>query len=992
MGSIEDFMSRVVPWPEEGAAGLINLHYTSPKGEGMRGKPFNKVADLLSYAQWGATKPGIVKDIYFCLSSQKATGKIINGKATAYRNARNVHRLKSLWMDIDVKPEKGYATVTDAVNALTAFVSAAALPPPSALVLSGSGVHVYWISDTPLTVEEWRPYAEGLEALAKQHGLKRDPGLTTDSVRVLRVPGTFNYKTAPPTGVRLAALCPTDVSFRDTLTHIRLVPSAVTASVTKPVGLLYDPAKFPLRAIDLTAVTSLAAGIHVNDDTPLDYAEVVKNCGHFRQQATTHGAGTEQGLWMLDMLACTFMQDDRKLAHFFSRGYKTYTPEETDAMFDRKKTERAERGLGWPSCEAFENAGCKECATCPFRGKIRSPLNLAARAAPIHPVAVAPPPPPDLCLPDGYTVDTETGCIGMIVHKMLPGGGTSDEFAQLFRCKITNPYAETGSLRFTVSVDLDNTKPVAVKEGDIATEQSLLKTLWHQSVKVYMEHKQFVGAFMSAWLEKLDQEKKRLATIPFGWVMENGGYAGFAYNGKVYRKDGVDHPAGTPDAQLQLTYTPQGKPEPWHQALKVITDRHHPALEALVAMAFGAPLLTFAGQYAGVLVGSSNGSGAHKSTALRTGLAVWGNPKFSKDVPNASDNFLEGKLATLKNLPLVWDELSDPKKLERVVRLVGGITEGVAGGKMYQDRSNRPTGDWQSLITIGANTSVWDAAIKLTKATDAQLRRLFEMKVAKVPGSLRISDVSTLIQSLDHNFGWAGVRYAEFLGRHSDEVERDTKEILNKLEDELKVLDEERFWCAVVATLVAGAEFANRVCGATFNVGELYVFLKETFLELRANIAKHAVVGGSSVNVGALLTQFFKAFPDNHLWIDKKPRGRGKQAIHVIHQNDVLHPKAVHIQWVRDDRLLRLSQSKFEEFIDTTPYGRQAVMDGLDEHYNARGGLHRVDLAAWTPQAGGPETIIEIPIPPGHDLEDYLFQYTPANEFPADYKGAPSAL
>ncbi|MFZ3358464.1 MAG: hypothetical protein WA177_06840, partial [Xanthobacteraceae bacterium] len=236
------FIARVIPWPKDGEPGYCNLHWTVPDKAGMRGRACSRIEDFMGMARWGAAKPGAVKDIYFCLSSQKTTGKVINGNATALRNAHNVLALKSLWMDIDVKPEKGYATTNEAIDALTAFVKSAHIPPPTALVLSGSGgLHAYWISDTPLTVEEWRPYAEGLEALTKHHGLKRDPGLTTDSVRVLRVPGTFNYKSTPPKGVRLAALSQSDLSFAKSLAHIRVVSTAVTAPVTKTVGLLYDP-------------------------------------------------------------------------------------------------------------------------------------------------------------------------------------------------------------------------------------------------------------------------------------------------------------------------------------------------------------------------------------------------------------------------------------------------------------------------------------------------------------------------------------------------------------------------------------------------------------------------------------------------------------------------------------------------------------------------------------------------------------------------------
>ena len=97
-----------------------------------------------------------------------------------------------------------------------------------------------------------------------------------------------------------------------------------------------------------------------------------------------HGAGQSQGLWMLTVLASTFFENGREIAHTLSKGYPTYTPEETDTMYDRKLKEREEKGLGWPGCKAFEDAGCKLCSTCMHKGKIKTPLHLTRAAPPAN--------------------------------------------------------------------------------------------------------------------------------------------------------------------------------------------------------------------------------------------------------------------------------------------------------------------------------------------------------------------------------------------------------------------------------------------------------------------------------------------------------------------------------------------------------------------------------------------------------------------------------
>jgi hypothetical protein len=126
------------------------------------------------------------------------------GKLIAKRSLGNVLSLKALWLDIDVKdPPNGYASVEEAWLALKSFYKSVSLPRPSALVASGGGLHVYWISKAPLTLEQWRPLALALKNTTVKHGLRCDACCTVDAARILRVPGTWNCKTEPRRPVQL---------------------------------------------------------------------------------------------------------------------------------------------------------------------------------------------------------------------------------------------------------------------------------------------------------------------------------------------------------------------------------------------------------------------------------------------------------------------------------------------------------------------------------------------------------------------------------------------------------------------------------------------------------------------------------------------------------------------------------------------------------------------------------------------------------------------
>ena len=133
----------------------------------------------------------------------------------------------------------------------------------------------------------------------------------------------------------------------------------------------------PMFAAKLDPHDSLAAGINTYDDRPLNPDEIFRSCPHFQDAAITHGQGYSQACGCSTSLQRRLRTTAGAGPATFSKGHATYSDDETDKMYDRKVAERASLELGWPGCNAFENAGCKQCAACAYRGKIKSPLSLA---------------------------------------------------------------------------------------------------------------------------------------------------------------------------------------------------------------------------------------------------------------------------------------------------------------------------------------------------------------------------------------------------------------------------------------------------------------------------------------------------------------------------------------------------------------------------------------------------------------------------------------
>lgn len=218
-----EFFSRILPWPVEDQgryAGYCSIHWTFPDNKGRRfgkglpmtrGKPFHTLDAFMSFLDWAKGQQNIL-DLYFCTSLLNITQEK-NGKLQAVRLDKNALAAKHIRLDLDVfvpgvdkVADKKYPSLEDAIVDLQKFIKSANLPPVSALVTSGGGLHVYWIFNRALPIAEWQPYANGLAGAALKYGLRADLGVTTDSVRVLRVPDTFNYKVDPPRPTALLKL------------------------------------------------------------------------------------------------------------------------------------------------------------------------------------------------------------------------------------------------------------------------------------------------------------------------------------------------------------------------------------------------------------------------------------------------------------------------------------------------------------------------------------------------------------------------------------------------------------------------------------------------------------------------------------------------------------------------------------------------------------------------------------------------------------------
>jgi hypothetical protein len=392
--AVSAFMANVVAWPASlQDPGYVNLHYSYPSREDPKvlekkgGWPKKDITSFMGSVSYALRSPSRYKDIWYCTSMQSQTKPGRNGKPIAHRLKANAMSLKAIWIDADVDDDpKHYHSIAEALKALLEFQVKVGLPPPSAIVFSGGGVHMYWINRDPLTPAEWHSCADGLKQLLLANNILADSSITTDSSRILRVPGTLNYKYDPPRPVTLA---PGPLIVYDFPTRLAFLQQFAGPTIAAPPLWADDPSVPPgardsFKAGMAAAFASqlptgepgLEAGIDKFEDHKLDPFPIFKNCGFYRDALLKGGADNDQPQWNLAILGTTFMAKGSEIAHKISSGHSTYTEADTEAMYDRKAKEQSASGIGYPSCAAIAGTSCEACKTCPHLSKGKSPLHL----------------------------------------------------------------------------------------------------------------------------------------------------------------------------------------------------------------------------------------------------------------------------------------------------------------------------------------------------------------------------------------------------------------------------------------------------------------------------------------------------------------------------------------------------------------------------------------------------------------------------------------
>ncbi len=957
-----EFLARALPWPQEGEPqSFVNVHYVVkltdkdgkprmlPNGkqaQAVPGRACRSVDEAARTIEWAATN--LQTDVYVCMSAQQAAEEKISRKGKPYlqgiRLRENVARLKSLYIDVDVKPDDlkhGYATVQEAVTEFTRIRKELGLPQQSFVIRSGSGgFHAHWTLVEPIDATRWMKLSAALAAGFLAKGFRGDTQCIIDIVRLLRVPGTWNWKGGVPKPVsQLGA------SGQDYFVEALEVPLAQyvgmhhTQVVSKPRTLIGNLGPLPLafQGIDLPP---LDAGI---EDMQPAIEEVAAGCPFIARSLTEAGKSNNNSLWLQTTNVALFCKDSRTVTHRLSSGYPQYSQQETDALYDRQRDTKFRRNLGWPKCATISGFGAPECAGCPNLQKARSPLAFVARTPQANqagvsnvppaqgtlplPGAPAPPAPALAPLPSGYTYDPATGFVCRV--GVDPDDAAKQQLIPVCTFPLDKPWLQQDPpvLHFTTTTHIGSERQIRLPYEVIVDKSGFPKMLAKQGMLVGLGNTRDLGDFFVAWIEKMRTDRGNVVqSQPYGWYLKEAKLDGFVYAGHIWSKD-APRPASNPDPVLAGQYSPQGEVDPWVKAARMITDQQRPALNAIVAGAFAAPLVRFTGQSGVLMSAFSKESGIGKSSALKVAQSVWGSP--IKAIQSLSDtiNSVLKKIGDTKNLPLFWDELKEAEDTQKFVNLAFQLSLGKEKSRLTADTSYREPGTWQTLLCCASNDSLLAYILGRTKTTTAGLYRVFEFTVTPgTVGQISGQEAALILGALNENYGQAGLTYAQFLGANHERVAREVAEYGRKLEEVYKIRPDERFWLSLITTVICGASYANELNLTQIDVQALAKFMIDRLQDMRQVRTTSPVDISIGDNVTSYLARYLNEHRRDYTVVTNivhrtkgaPPRyvpGAPQQAAGAVMILNADKMRSVRVQIGQDDHWVRMFRVPFEEWL-----------------------------------------------------------------------------
>lgn len=818
-------------------------------------------------------------------------------KDDSSRTKQNVRAIKALWLDIDCGENKDYPTQVEGYTALKQFCKVVDLPKPT-VVNSGRGLHVYWALEREVVRSEWEAMSDRLKAVCVTQGLRVD-NACFEAARILRVPGTYNYKGEEPAPVEVMQVG--HPVLNDDMKRILGVKESLTS--------------------ELGNGRMSAMGQMLRSSVESSFSRIMKRGADGCAQLNSCFADREslsEPRWFNALSIAKFCVDREKAIHKISADHPDYDPVSTE--------QKLSHIVGPHTCAQFEKHNPGGCAGCPHSGKLRSPIILGRQV---------------IAASQEESVITEVTNTGSFISYHIPeypypyvrgkNGGiwrkaTGEEkddilvYANdLYVVKRMIDPQTGGAVLLRLHTPKDGVYEFSMSNREVMDGMELRKELAAKGVMCAKKQFDLIVDYIIKSVENLQNERTaEMMRNQFGWVDAD---RKFIIGDREVGLDGTFHSPPSSITKPVADYlTVSGSFDKWKEVFNLYG---RPGLEAhafAAATAFGAPLLKFSGQRGALINIIHPSSGTGKTTILHMCNSVWGDPVGLCAKKDDTFNSKVFKLGIFCNLPICFDEMTntEPKQLSELAYL---ITQGTGKDRMKASanelRINLTT--WQTIALCSSNSSFYEKLEFLKNAPEGESMRILEFQLDYSDAI----DMETGKQMFDHqllaNYGHAGEMYARYIIENYDEVRALYSTVQGRIDSRLKLTQRERFWSATVAANITGIYIAIRLGLCDWDVARIFKWACRMIMGLR----KTAVI--PTANDEQTLGEFLVSRIENTLIIKDGLDRRSK-----LQELPILEPKReLMVRYEPDTRRIYVTASSFRQYCAQRSIGFRALVDRM---------------------------------------------------------------
>lgn len=867
------------------------------------------------YCAAGISKDGIVRhrfaesidNLMITVESLKREGLNVYVTPNSFtghsRKADYASFSRSFFVDLDVNHGSVcYTSKQEALDALSAFVSDADLPPP-VRIDSGTGIHAYWLFEEDVPVYEWQVYAQKFKEYCNARGLKIDPAVTADASRIMRCPSTLNYKTNSPTEARLLdnEFFQYDFSLFKELLGV--------SDVTTPIDSILSVA---VKGLDSNSLAFKDNFEYVFEDIAILSLEG-KGCNQIKyilEEAKT----VREPLWYAGLSIAVRCVDGPEAIHLMSEDHPGYSRENTD----RKARQSIDNAKWAHSCSAFEKENPAACIGCVHKGSLRSrsPIDLGRRFAEADAEKVS--------TEDAIRIDEDPQTLSVFPNDLRPfvrgraGGvfympmpdadGERDDPVclvanDLYPIKrlIAGSDKECLLMRHILPHDPINDFLLPLKH--VYTFDKLRQMLAENGVNFDISQTPKLHQYLTKWDTYLQRkEKAEIMRKQMGWTEDKDA---FVLGDIEIGKDGNERPtAASPMIKNVAKLVRRvGSYDLWKASAKALNAPGFEIHALGLLQGFGSVLMHLTSTPGSSICYQSTDSGVGKTGALYAGLSVFCDPYNISILEGvATDNAHIGRYLALKNIMFGLDEASNISG-EALSKILHRISQGKAKLRMQSsvdaERDLEMSASMQGGFT--SNQSLYDKLFAFKSSPQGELARLIEFSMKKPPQMEADPTIGNKIFDVFRtNYGWAGPEFVKYLYKVGDAYVSKvlTKWVLRFTKD-YGGQSEYRFYMNTIAANFAGGELANEAGITELELDRIYDVVILNMIQIRDKTVKPAMV-----DYQALISEFYYKNLQSFLIFD--------------HDRIVAEPKGSHLVGRFESAMSRvyLHKSEFKKFLN----------------------------------------------------------------------------